>query len=314
MSRFIPRNLRTIEAYEKVRIKNMCPQCKSILNVKKAGTYRIKSSDKPIQRFQCLNCQMGFSERTLAYNKYEKKKDLLVYIYRQLVAGTSQRETARLLSISRNTVDNNLAKLAKAAINVNSYLLEFFPKVSTVCFDEQETFEHSKWKPITIPVAVDKETRLMLGFKMGTIPARTNYQKAILKYGPRDHESELKTAELFSDLKILQLKNIICNKVEFISDKKSSYPNIVYKYFPDAKHWSHKGRKAAVAGQGELKVGGYDPLFSINHTLATIRYRLQTMVRQTWCTTKKMEFLEMRMFIFQAFFNICILQDLGVVK
>lgn len=39
-------------------------------------------------------------------------------------------------------------------------------------------------------------------------------------------------------------------------------------------------------GQGELKAGGFDPLFSLNHTCAMYRDNLTRMSRRTWCTTK----------------------------
>ena len=47
-----------------------------------------------------------------------------------------------------------------------------------------------------------------------------------------------------------------------------------------------KGSKCCVAGQGELKKRGKDPLFYINHTLAMCRANINRLIRKTWCTTK----------------------------
>ncbi|MGZ3809720.1 MAG: transposase, partial [Bacteriovorax sp.] len=56
-------------------------------------------------------------------------------------------------------------------------------------------------------------------------------------------------------------------------------------------------------GQGELKKVHYDPLFKINHTCAMLRYRINRLVRRTWCTTKKIEMLENHLQIYIAYHN-----------
>jgi len=45
-----------------------------------------------------------------------------------------------------------------------------------------------------------------------------------------------------------------------------------------------KGRRECVVGQGELKGGGFDPLFSLNHTCAMIRAHVSRLFRRTWNT------------------------------
>ena len=52
------------------------------------------------------------------------------------------------------------------------------------------------------------------------------------------------------------------------------------------------GEKGCVAGQGELKKVGKDPLFHINHTLAMLRANINRLFRRTWCTTKDPERLK----------------------
>jgi len=42
-------------------------------------------------------------------------------------------------------------------------------------------------------------------------------------------------------------------------------------------------------GQGELKKAGFDYLFSVNHTFATVRAKVNRLNRRTWCTTKNPE-------------------------
>jgi hypothetical protein len=58
-----------------------------------------------------------------------------------------------------------------------------------------------------------------------------------------------------------------------------------------------------LTGQGELKVGGFDPIFSLNHTCAMLRANINRLFRKTWCTTKKMEMLEHHLAIYALYHN-----------
>ena len=136
MSSFFPKNLRSIEFFEQHRQKDRCPKCFSNKNVVRRGRFFTKANPQGLQRFRCNACKQGFSEKTLAYNKYEKKPLLMAYIYRYLAAGISQREIARLMSVRRKTVDLNLIKIAAAAKVVNDFILSFFPEIDRVCFDD----------------------------------------------------------------------------------------------------------------------------------------------------------------------------------
>src|SRR5690606_18241397 len=73
----------------------------------------------------------------------------------------------------------------------------------------------------------------------------------------------------------------------FKSDENPHYPSALRKVFPKNHHERFKGRRGCVVGQGELKAGEFDPLFSLNHTCAMLRDNLKTLARKTWCTVKK---------------------------
>jgi hypothetical protein len=45
-------------------------------------------------------------------------------------------------------------------------------------------------------------------------------------------------------------------------------------------------------GQGELKRGGFDLLFALNHSCAMVRDNLKRLSRRTWCTTKRPDRLQ----------------------
>jgi len=58
-----------------------------------------------------------------------------------------------------------------------------------------------------------------------------------------------------------------------------------------------------VVGQGELKRGGYDPLFSLNHTAAMIRANINRLFRRTWCTSKRIDRLEGHLLLYTDYHN-----------
>ena len=60
---------------------------------------------------------------------------------------------------------------------------------------------------------------------------------------------------------------------------------------------------ASYTWQGELKRTGWDPLFTINHTLAMLRDNIKRLTRRTWCTTKQQSALEDVIAIYMHFHN-----------
>ena len=83
-----------------------------------------------------------------------------------------------------------------------------------------------------------------------------------------------------------QLVTILPPDVSFKTDGHEHYATLIKRYFPLAKHEVFKSERGAVVGQGELKKKTFDPLFSVNHTFATTRAKVNRLNRRTWCTTK----------------------------
>ena len=75
------------------------------------------------------------------------------------------------------------------------------------------------------------------------------------------------------------------------------------EFFPEATHWTTRGRRGCVVGQGELKAGGFDPLFSLNHSFAMLRANINRLFRRTWNTTKKPERLALHIALYVLYHN-----------
>ena len=115
-------------------------------------------------------------------------------------------------------------------------------------------------------------------------------KKAMKKFGPRQDDRRFARRKLLGDLKTCVLETALIE-----SDQNPHYEMDVKSFFPKAAHQTFKGRGACVVGQGELKRGGFDPLFSLNHTCATLRAKANRLFRRTWCTTKNQDRLDLHL-------------------
>lgn len=272
----------------------------------RAGHYYRTSDSCRVQRYRCLGCSRYFSRATLDPCYRQKKRRKNREIEKLLRSGVSMRECARLLRLHRTTVDRKKTFLA---LQAQVWLIQFRARYR-VCdwqFDDMETFEHSKMKPLSITLAVENKTRLILGFGVACMPAKGLLAaRAKKKYGPRaDHRKKVRQV-LFSEL-----LECISPTSRIGSDQNPHYESDVKRFFPCAEYEAFKGRRGCVVGQGELKSGGYDPLFSLNHTCAMLRANMNRLFRRTWCTTKTVRGLVEHLYIYALHHNLRILENLS---
>jgi hypothetical protein len=200
-----------------------------------------------------------------------------------------QRDIARLVNVDVKTVAARLVWQAKHSREenkrfVDQYIRRYGP-ITTVQFDDLITFEHTKCKPLTVPVAVIAGTRVPLAFGIASIPASGHLAATARKrYGKREDNSRQVRETVFE-----QLTQILPPNVHFETDGHDHYRVLIERYFPEATHSVFPSVRGAVVGQGELKKTCFDPLFTINHFLATMRAKVNRLVRRTWCTTKDPE-------------------------
>ena len=206
-----------------------------------------------------------------------------------LVSGVSMRRSAWILGVQYSTVARKLKFLAhQERISIEELLQRFrLSAISALHFDEMETFEHTKCKPLSIPLVVEPRHRLILSFDVAKMPAKGLLaEKSRKKYGPRVDQRPESITRVLSGL-----RDMVTGGVRILSDENPKYPRKISEAIPGSVHETTKGRRGCVVGQGELKSGGFDPLFSLNHTCAMIRANVNRMMRRTWCTTKKPECL-----------------------
>lgn len=280
---------------ESIRLYN-CPHCHKN-HFKKKGYYYRKSSKTYIPRYFCFHCLKQFSTRTLSHTYGQKRPDLNKKVFDYLTSGVSLRRTAQKLNCHYLTVYRKfhwLFEQAQAFHNKKEFLIQ------ELQFDEMESIEHTKLKPLTIALAISESYKI-LGVKVGIIPAKGYLsQISIQKYGPRENQSDQVVTELLKNLKVKpQGLNFIIK-----SDSKPSYQRIVKECYPKNPYQTFIARenkeKRREMKHTKLEKKIFDPLFATNQRMAKLRDHIKRLTRRSWCTTKIAENLEKHIYLYMA--------------
>lgn len=285
---------------------NHCPRCPKALvpsgfrpKIVRYGFFTRKSDGKRQQRYRCESCGKHFSSATFSPCFNQKRRDLNPSIFIGLASCVSQRRLAINLCVARRTIERKFKFLGRISSQLLQDDLFNYPLAKEVQFDDLVTHEHTKMKPVSVLALVEKDSRRILDFTVARAPANGLLaKKSRKKYGRREDERWKKRDELFS-----RLRKHIAPDVILYSDQHSGYRPAVKKHFPQSHHKTFKGRRGCVVGQGELKSGGFDELFTINHTFAMFRDNANRLRRRTWATTKTLEGLTHHLSIYSLFHN-----------
>ena len=266
------------------------------------GSFYRQSDSRWIARFFCRNCQTYFSTATSRADRYQKKRRVNLIINHLYSSGVSQRRLARVLKLDRKTVVRKIRFLAEQErIKQEAFLESHYKKnpLSVIQFDDLETSEHTKCKPLSVTLAVDPQTRKILKFQVASMPAKGHLaQISRRKYGKRIDERSEKW-----DLMMRELVPYVKPECTWTSDENPHYPFHLKKYHPISTHIQVKGGRGAITGQGELKKLRFDPLFALNHTCAMLRANMNRLFRKTWCTTKTKQGLIDHLSLYVSYHN-----------
>lgn len=207
------------------------------------------------------------------------------------------RACARFLNLNRKTVARKLVFLGSQARHYFDSLDS--KNLDHVQFDEMQSSIHTKCKPVAIPIAVDARTRRILALGVASMPAlHPLIEIALKKYGPRQDDRPRAIAEVLN-----RISPMLQNGAKITTDSAPRYPGPIRRLLPNTYHVAVKSRKACVAGQGELKKTGFDPLFPFNHTAAMIRDGISRLIRKTWGNSKRADRLEDHLYLYAHYHN-----------
>ncbi len=281
------------------------PKCKNHDNPEpkffiKKGYYTTKHNSKKVPMYQCKLCGKKFSTHSFLDTKHQHKPELNKLIFKFYASNLSQNRLAKDLEVDRKTIVRKIRWLAAKARRIHEETLAT-RKIEIAQFDEMETFEHTRMKPVSVAVAVesywdDKKQVYRTGKIIEAIAAPMHYKsrnakKAWEKYGDREDLSEGARNDVVEAIKIAAAKP----NVRILMDGKRSYGNLFSKILPDAK--------VSVIERKNNSGSEYDRMFSLNHTCARIRHDMSRMARQSWVTTKNVQGLQDHLDLFVAYFN-----------
>jgi transposase-like protein len=266
------------------------------------GVFRRKSDRAIIRRYFCRNCNRSFSGATRSRLFAQKRRRINGDLKKLLVSGVSLRRAARLLRANRKTIVRRFHWLADQAKREHeSWVKKYTSKnrIQSVQFDDLETSEHTKCKPISVTLAVEPKKRKILHIEVSRMPAKGPLAHlARKKYGYRRDERPEGWKQFFSNL-----EKLLPQSCEFLSDENPHYPRHLRRSFPNSIHNTVKGARGSIAGQGELKKLVHDPLFSLNHTCAMLRANINRLFRRTWCLSKNVDALSKHLYLYIQYHN-----------
>ncbi len=147
---------------------------------KKIGFFARCTAPHRIQRFTCLHCRRSFSTQTFSTTYWQKLPDLDRQLFTKSTGCMSNRQIARDLGVSPETITRHLARLGRHCILFHAKMMRTAPPTTRLVIDGFVTFEWSQFYPFHHHLAVEKETDFFLYFtdsevrRSGTM---TNQQK-----------------------------------------------------------------------------------------------------------------------------------------
>lgn len=277
------------------------PTHSKIKAIVRNGSFFRKSDSRTISRFFCRNCKSYFSRSTFQLTYRQKKRRINHSLYQLLCSGVSQRRAARILKVNPKTIARHFRYLGeKARMDHIRWVHQYESEpLRQIQFDDLETAEHTKYKPLSISLAIEPKHRKIMSFQVSQMPAKGLIaKKAIQKYGHREDQRP----EGWNHL-LKTIKPFVAKYCTFTSDENPHYPRFIRKHHPTATHIQMKGGRGCVTGQGELKKLHFDPLFSLNHTCAMLRANLNRLFRRTWCMSKTRQGLIDHLSIYTVYHN-----------
>lgn len=267
----------------------------------KRGYFITKWNHQRVPRYQCLDCKKGFSSHTFYCTYRQKKPFLNESIFRLYTSATTQRRLAKFLGVNLKTVVRKFLFLSQNAELMHLEKLSQQEFDAAHCqFDEMLSFEHTRLKPLSIALVVQKKDSKLIAIQT----AQSHYQGvlssvALKKYGLRtdySHEARRKV--------LLTLQSQIKESCTLITDAKPVYRADIAQYVPGARLKQIKNRGGRLQRLLNAKRRNFqDPMFELNLVAAKIRHDLSRMARKVWVTTKRQDRLQKHLMLFLAIQN-----------
>ena len=153
---------------------------------KKIGYYGRQSGPKRIRRYLCRTCGRSFSSQTFTCSYWQKLPGLDSQVLTKTIGGMANRQMARDLGVTVETVCRHIARLARHCLLFHLKMIQDLAPPGEIVIDGFESFEWSQYFPIHHHVAVGKGTDFFYYFTDS--PLR---RKGSMTAGQKDRRQKL---------------------------------------------------------------------------------------------------------------------------
>lgn len=263
------------------------------------GSYRARCRREPVPRFRCRGCGKGFSRQTFRHDYRDHRPECNERLFELLTSGVGLRQSGRVVRLDVHAVQKKARKIGRTCGELHQKLCPALPAGLTYVFDEEETYEGASIRPLTMPVLIERESWFVVATAVGSIrrlaPRGTRRRRRQeldeSRHGKRPDLSSVCVRIVLERLRELTPEGPLW----LCSDQKASYASIARSVF--GARLDHQKTSS------ELVRATFNPLFSINTTLAMTRDNCGRLRRQSWLVSKKAEYLQLQMHIFAVYRN-----------
>ena len=263
------------------------------------GAYKPQCRKFAVPRFRCKTCHKGFSRQTFRADYRDHRPETNVQVLKFLVSGAGLRQTARETHLGVHSVQKKFRKLCRVLGGLNRNLLPRLPANRTYLLDELETFEDLSILPVTVPVLIEKESKLVVA--TGAAPIRRVRKKGSLRQRWLEgYEQQHGKRQDFSKAcvkgTLRRFQHLLGGgKAVLVTDEKQLYASLCRRMF--GGQVEHRRYSSKLARDTK------NPLFAINHTDLMLRDNCGRLRRRTWLVSKKRKFLRLQLELFTAYRN-----------
>jgi transposase-like protein len=264
------------------------------------GRYQPRCRAHPVQRFRCRLCRRRFSRQSFRADRNHKKPHLNAPFLRLMLACVALRQAARVLGVSRRTIERRFLWLAEHAGRFHGHRLA--PLTGPFMLDELETFEGNRYQPVTVPVLIQPRTLFFIASATGPLRRKgrmTPAQRLKRTEHERVHRRRPSHSAAAVRAVLEPLRRGLAPDAPVIlhSDRKPVYGRLGHRLFGARFVWAPHSASS--------RRDRRNPLFPINHTNARLRHFLARLRRRSWCVSKRRLRLHQHLQIAALWMNYC---------
>ena len=270
---------------------------------RRRGSYQPKCRPRPVPRFQCKHCGLGFSRQTFRMDYRDHKPHLNQSLFLSIASGLGIRQSCRNLHLSLRCTELKLRKISRHLRRLNLNLRGMLDEDAVLQFDEVKTFEGRRnTRPLTVPVLIESDSRFIIWAESAPIRPRGKMTKRRLRaiaeeeqrFGPRRDRSGRAIART-----LVRGAAMVASGVRPImhTDEKLNYPHHLEQAF-GVNGVEH------VRTNSRIRRDTRNPLFPINHTEAMVRDLLGRLRRRSWLASKARRYLDHGLQLHAAYRNL----------